>query len=102
MEEVGTHFIRSGRAMTMKLANVATYTIKLIGRWKSDSFLKYIRKRVKEFSLDISDRMIEHGHFSHIPHPCLKFISSESKLAQRPKIATPIPQTIKKIEENNK
>ena len=40
--EIGTHSIRSGGAMSMKLANISDTTIRLIRRWKSDSFLKYI------------------------------------------------------------
>ena len=53
--EVGTHSIRSGGAMAMYLAQpqITTYTIQLIGRWRSDAFLKYIRKQVKQFSSHI-------------------------------------------------
>ena len=80
-DEVGTHSIRSGGAMAMKLANINTYTIKLIGCWKSDYFLRYIQKQVREFSSDISDQMIKHKHFSHIPGPKLTLI--RTKLEQR-------------------
>lgn len=65
--EVGTHSLRSGGAMAMCLANVEPYRIKLIGRWKSDSFMKYIRKQIEEFTQDISDRMIENESFRHVP-----------------------------------
>ena len=67
--EIGTHSIRSGGAMAMYLASpqIPTYTIQLIGRWKSDAFLQYIRRQVKEFSAHISEAMVLNENFSHIP-----------------------------------
>ena len=67
--EIGTHSIRSGGAMAMYLATpqIPTYTIQLIGRWRSDAFLKYIRKQVKQFSACISEAMVTNEDFSHIP-----------------------------------
>jgi len=38
-EEMGTHSIRSGAAMSMYLAGVPVFTIMLIGRWSSDAFV---------------------------------------------------------------
>ena len=66
-DDVGTHSIRAGGAMAMVLAKVDTYIIKLQGRWKSDAFMKYIRKQVQQFSSDISDKMILKEHFNHVP-----------------------------------
>ena len=65
--DIGTHSIRSGSAMAMYLAEVPVYTIMLIGRWSSDAFLKYIRKQVEQFSHNVSRRMIQNQHFSHVP-----------------------------------
>ena len=58
--EVSTHSIRSGAAMAMYLDNVPVFTIMLIGRWKSDAFLNYIRKQVEMFSHNVSTRMLKH------------------------------------------
>ena len=58
--EIGTHSIRSGAAMAMYLDNVPIFTIMLIGRWKSDAFLAYIRKQVEQFSHNVSTRMLSH------------------------------------------
>ena len=66
--EVGTHSIRSGSAMGMYLAEVPVYTIMLIGRWSSNAFLRYIRKQVEQFSHNVSRRMIQHQHFTHVPN----------------------------------
>ena len=40
MEEVGTHSVRSGAAMAMYLGECPLYTIMMIGRWSSDTFLR--------------------------------------------------------------
>ncbi len=64
--EIGTHSLRSGGAMAMCLASIEPYRIKLIGRWKSDAFMKYIRKQIEEFTQDISNRMIQNEDFRHV------------------------------------
>ena len=67
--EIGTHSIRSGAAMAMYLDDISPLTIKMIGRWKSDSFLNYIRKQVEQFSLNVTSRMLKNENFTHIPDP---------------------------------
>lgn len=66
--EVGTHSIRTGAAMAMYLGGVPVFAIMMIGRWSSDSFMKYIRKQVEEFTFDVSKRMLTMQHFRHTPH----------------------------------
>jgi hypothetical protein len=56
--QIGLHSARSGAAMAMYLTGVPAFTIMLLGRWASDAFFRYIRKQVKEFSSDISEKMI--------------------------------------------
>ena len=58
-DDVGTHSIRSGGAMALHLAGVSPLTIMLIGRWRSEAFLLYIRKQVQKFSEGLSDRMLQ-------------------------------------------
>ena len=65
--EIGTHSIHSGGAMVMKLAGIDDTTIKLLGHWRSNSFLLYIRKQVLQFSSKVSARMLENENFMHIP-----------------------------------
>jgi hypothetical protein len=61
--QIGLHSARSGAAMVMYLAGVPVFTNMLLGRWSSDAFLHYIRKQVKEFSLGISNKMIQNKNF---------------------------------------
>ena len=65
-EEVGTHSIRSGAAMSMYLGEAPVFTIMMIGRWSSDAFLRYIRKQVEQFSHNVSRRMLRFESFRHI------------------------------------
>ena len=68
-EDIGTHSLRSGCAMALHLAELPEYTIKLIGRWKSDAFLVYIRPQIKEFSCGVTYKMIQVKPFYTIPAP---------------------------------
>ena len=43
--------------MLLYLANVRTSTIMLLGRWKSDAFLLYLRRQVKEFTEGVTHQM---------------------------------------------
>ena len=58
-EQVGTHSQISGAAMKMYLEECLVYTIMMIGRWYSDTFLRYIIKQVNQFSHNVSSRMIQ-------------------------------------------
>jgi hypothetical protein len=55
--------------MAMYLADIPVFTIMLLGHWSSDAFLRYIRKQMKEFSTEICQKMIIHGHFSRFHQP---------------------------------
>ena len=66
-KEVGTHSIKLGAAKTMHLGECPVYTIIMIGRWSSDSFLRYIWKQVEQFSHNVSSRMLRFEMHRHIP-----------------------------------
>jgi hypothetical protein len=65
--KVGTHSIRSGSAMAMYIGGVPVFAIMMIGRWLPDAFMKYICKQIKEFTFDVSQRMLTMQHFRHTP-----------------------------------
>ena len=65
--EIGCHSVRSACAMALVLAGYPEFTIMLIGRWRSYSFLRYIRKQIQQFYSGISSCMIQHEHFFTIP-----------------------------------
>ena len=58
LDRIGTHSIRTSCAMFLHLAGVQVYFIMLIGRWKSDAFLLYLRQQVNEFTEGVSKAMV--------------------------------------------
>jgi hypothetical protein len=76
-DEMGTHSLRSGAAMEMYLAGVPVCTIMLIGRWSSDTFLRYIRRQVEQFSKDVAQKMLTHRSFRTIPDIAPRAVSNE-------------------------
>ena len=81
--------------MSMELSGAEDSTICLMGRWKSDSFLKYIRKQVLQFSSNISRRMLEHEHFTHIP----SFVNDSSPI--KSSMYSPLPKCSNKNKSPN-
>jgi hypothetical protein len=79
-KEIGLHSTRSGAAMAMYLADISVFTIMLLGRWSSNAFLRYIRKQVKEFSNDVSSKMITKESFFTIPSAS----SEDSRIPDHP------------------
>ena len=44
--DVGTHSLRAGGAMSLKLNGISHTTIKKDGRWRSMAFLQYIHNQI--------------------------------------------------------
>ena len=68
-EYIGIHRLRLGCAMALHSAELPEYVIKLIGRWKSDVFLVYIRRQIKELSCKAINKMIQVQPFYTISAP---------------------------------
>lgn len=71
VKEIGCHSLRSGSAMAMYIGGVPVTTIQLIGQWKSDAFLRYIREQVDCFTLNVSSMMTKTDSFFTIPDPAV-------------------------------
>jgi hypothetical protein len=57
VERIGTHSIRAGAAMAMFLAGVPCETNQLIGRWRSRTFMKYLRIQVTASTRGVTTKM---------------------------------------------
>ena len=66
--DIGTHSIRSGAAMAMYLAGVEVEIIQMIGRWRSRSFMRYLRIQVPETTRGVATRMTSRHTFFTIDH----------------------------------
>ena len=63
---IGTHSVRAGAAMAMFFAGVPVETIQLIGRWRSQTFMRYIRIEVQQMTKGVADVMTTNPNFSTI------------------------------------
>ena len=90
-EQVGTQYQRSEAAMAMYLGECPVYTIMMIGQWSSDTFLRYTRKQVEQFSHNVSRRMICFQFHSHIPD-LWEWVPTCSAL--KPNLSSTMAQTV--------
>lgn len=67
-KDIGCHSIRSGFAMALVLINTHPMTIMIAGRWKSEAFLKYVRKQVALFTINLSKKMLQNRDFFTVPN----------------------------------
>jgi hypothetical protein len=61
--EIGTRSLRSGAAMSLFLMNHSSDKIMILGRWKSKSFMDYIRPQVLEWTNNMSTDMTRFDSF---------------------------------------
>ena len=57
LERLGSHSLRAGGAVALKLAGYDEMTIRKMGRWSSDTFLTYIRDQIGNLASGISEAM---------------------------------------------
>ena len=63
VSKIGTHSLRAGAATAMFLAGVPAETIQLIGRWRSQTFLRYIRIQVQLLTRGVATEMTTNPEF---------------------------------------
>ena len=63
ISKIGTHSLHTGAATAMFLAGVPAETIKLIGRWRSQTFLRYIRIQVQQLMRGVTTEMMTNPEF---------------------------------------
>ncbi len=57
VDRKGTHSIRAGAAMAMFLTGVPCEAIQLIGRWRSRTFMTYLRIQVTASTRGVTTKM---------------------------------------------
>ena len=65
LEDIGTHSLRSGRAMAMHLDNVPNWNLMAIGRWHLMGFIVYIQQQISSFSAGVLVKMSRQPWFWH-------------------------------------
>ena len=56
---IGSHSLRAGGAMALKLHNYADTTIQKLGRWSSATWLQYIHNQIAHLSKGVAKQMSE-------------------------------------------
>jgi len=62
--------------MGMFLSGTLVYTIMLMGRWSSDTFIRYIRKQVLSLSHGIATKMLTYEQFYTVPDLCTQLLTA--------------------------
>ena len=66
IDRIGTHSLRSGGAVNLKLCGYDHDIIKKFGRWSSDTYLKYIQTQIGELTSGIAARMARLVRFHNV------------------------------------
>ena len=66
LQRIGSHSLRSGGAMHLKLAGYDNDIIMKLGRWSSNTYLHYIQSQIGELTAGIATKMACLLHFHHV------------------------------------
>jgi hypothetical protein len=61
---ISAQSLRSGGATALMCARVDNQVIQLMGRWRSDTMLEYLRTQAFHSNGHFSEKMVEHGAYS--------------------------------------
>ena len=65
-EDIKSHCVRTSFALWMAMLRQPDYLIMLLGRWKSDKFMDYIRHQVLQFTEGVARKMVGINDFASI------------------------------------
>ena len=65
--DISAHSLCLGGCMALHMAQVDPYTIRLVGRYRSDTIIHYLHMTAKSFTEVLSANMFEHGAYALIP-----------------------------------
>ena len=65
--EISAHSLREGEGVALLMARVDPDTIRLVGRWMSDTILRYLHTTANSFTEGLLVKMFEHGAYALIP-----------------------------------
>ena len=62
-DDVSARSMQAGGDMALLMARVDTYTIRLVGRWRSNAMIRYLHTTVQTFTEGLAARMVQHGDY---------------------------------------
>ena len=66
LDRIGSHSLRSGGATHLHVLGFSPDTIKKMGRWNSDTYLRYIQSQIGDLTAGISAQMARVLHFHNV------------------------------------
>ena len=66
-DDVSARSMQAGAAVAPLVAHGNTYTIHLVGRWRSNAMLRYLHTTAQTFTEGLVVRMVQHGDYALIP-----------------------------------
>jgi hypothetical protein len=66
LKRIGSHSLRSGGAIRLKLAGCDDDIIKKMGRWSSNTYLQNIQTQIGELTVDLATAMAQTLRFHHV------------------------------------
>jgi hypothetical protein len=66
LRRIGSHSLRAGGAVRLKLLGEDEDVIKRLGRWSSNTYLKYIQPQIGQLTAGIAERMAKGLRFHHV------------------------------------
>jgi hypothetical protein len=66
LTRIGSHSLRAGGATNLKIRGYSDALIKKLGRWSSDTFLKYIQSQIGELTQGVASAMAESLRFLNV------------------------------------
>lgn len=65
--EISARSLRAGGAMALMCANIDCNVIQMLGRWHSDSMIRYLHVQAQPIINRLSARMFNDGHYTFLP-----------------------------------
>lgn len=66
LDRIGSHSLRASGAMALKLNGYDESTIKKLGRWSGDTYLRYIHSQIGELTRGVASRMSQALRFTNV------------------------------------
>ena len=66
-DNISARLMRAGGTMALLMACINTYTIRLVGRWRSYAILRYLHTAAQMFTEGIAAQMVQYGDYALIP-----------------------------------
>ena len=65
-EDASMPYLRAGGAMALLAAQMDSDTIRILGRWRSDTMLRYLHTMSKSFTDGLAFHMFQYGNYAFI------------------------------------